>query len=302
MAKRERKSKSKQKSFFVSLAFIVAVIAAILGRFNKSFDSVSNTALNAGNVVGVHFIDVGQGSSVLLQSEKSGVLIDAGEKEYGESVVRYIKSQGVEKLDYVIATHPHTDHIGGLTAVLNRIDVGAVIMPELAAENVPTTKTYQNLLETMAQKKIKAIAAKPGKNYTVGKINFEVLGPVSQENDLNNMSVVCKADVNSTTFLLTGDAEKPEMKEIMTLSPNLSCDIMLMSHHGSKTALESSFLSAAAPNLAVISCGDGNSYDHPHEEVIKYLQDNNIKYYRTDKAGSIIVFCANSGYSVKTQK
>lgn len=300
MAKRGRKS--KQKSFFASLAFIVAVIAVILGRFNKSFDSVSNTVLNAGNITGVHFIDVGQGSSVLLQSEKSGVLIDAGEKEYGESVVRYIKSQGVEELDYVIATHPHTDHIGGLTAVLNSVDVGAIIMPKLAAENVPTTKTYQNLLETIAQKKIKAIAAKPGKSYTVGKINFEILGPVSQENDLNNMSVVCRADVNSTTFLLTGDAEKPEMKDIMTLSPNLSCDIMLMGHHGSKTSLESSFLSAASPNLAVISCGEGNSYGHPHEEVIKYLQDNNIKYYRTDKSGSITVFCTDSGYSIKTQK
>lgn len=300
MAKRGRKS--KQKSFFASLAFIVAVIAVILGRFNKSFDSVNNTVLNAGNITGVHFIDVGQGSSVLLQSEKSGVLIDAGEKEYGESVVRYIKSQGVEKLDYVIATHPHTDHIGGLTAVLNSVDVGAIIMPKLAAENVPTTKTYQNLLETIAQKKIKAIAAKPGKSYTVGKINFEILGPVSQESDLNNMSVVCRADVNSTTFLLTGDAEKPEMKDIMTLSPNLSCDIMLMGHHGSKTSLKSSFLSAASPNLAVISCGEGNSYGHPHEEVIKYLQDNNIKYYRTDKSGSITVFCTDSGYSIKTQK
>lgn len=293
--------KGNQKSFITSLVFFVAIVAVILGRFNKSFDSV-HVAVAEINEPCAHFINVGQGSSVLLQSGKTGILVDAGEKEYGESVVRYIKSCGVETLDYVVATHPHTDHIGGLATVLKSFNVGAVIMPRLTAENTPTTKTYQNLLETIAERKIKLIAAKPENKYSAGKISLEILGPVTQTDDLNNMSVVCKADVNSTTFLLLADAEKPEMKSIMSLSPNLSCDVLLMGHHGSRTSLESSFLHSAAPNLAVISCGKGNSYDHPHKEVIDYLTKNNIRYYRTDKSGNIAVICSDNGYSVKTNK
>ena len=299
MAKTGRKG--KRKSFFASLAFIVAIIAVILGRFNKSFDSVNNAAVNTSNVPGVHFIDVGQGSSVLLQSGKTGVLIDAGEQEYGQTVARYLKSSGIEKLDYVIATHPHTDHIGGLAQVLKSFEVGSIIMPKLTAANAPTTKTYQNLLETVASKNIRALAAKPGNKYTAGKISFEILGPITQTNDLNNMSVVCKADVNSTSFLLLGDAEKPEIKSIMTRSPALGCDVILMGHHGSRSSLYNNFFAAASPNLAVISCGQGNSYGHPHEEVIEYLQHNNIEYYRTDKSGNIAVLCPDGGYSVKTQ-
>ena len=298
MAKRR---KSKAKSFVSTFVFIVAVIAVILGRFNKDFETVNKPGQEI-EPYSVHFIDVGQGSATLLQSEKSGILIDAGEREYGSTVVDYIKSCGIEKLDYVVATHPHTDHIGGLLTVLKEVQVDNIIMPKIAAENAPTTKTYETLLELIAQKNIKAIAAKYGKEYTVGRITLNILGPVEQNSDLNNMSVICLANVNSTTVLVSGDTEKAEMRSVMNKNPNLSCDIMLMSHHGSKTSLETSFLSAADPNAAIISCGLDNSYGHPHEETIAYLRENGIDYYRTDISGNIVIHCYDGGYKITTQK
>jgi len=299
MAKARRKSKTK--SLLSSIVFIVAVIAVILGRFNKDFDSVEKTS-EITNPYNIHFIDVGQGSSTLLQSNDTGILIDAGEREYGMVVVEYLESCGIKKLDYVIATHPHTDHIGGLIDVLKNFQVDNIIMPKLSSSNVPTTKTYETLLELISQKNIKAIAAKYNSEYTCKNISFKLFGPIWQNDDLNNMSVICKADVNSTTVLISGDAEKPEMKSVMNKSPNLSCDIMLMGHHGSKTSLEKSFLKSASPSVAIISCGLNNSYGHPHEETIEYLNKQKIKYYRTDESGDIVIHCYDSGYKITTQK
>ncbi len=301
MAKAKRKI--KQKSLISSLVFIIAIIAVIVGRFNKSFDSPNAaTDTSNANTDCVSFIDVGQGSSTLIQSGTSGILIDAGEREYGNIVVEFLRSRGIEKLDYVVATHPHTDHIGGLQTVLENFTVDNIIMPRLTSENTPTTKTYEKLLETILNKKINVIAAKYGSKYTCGKILFEIFGPVEQNNDLNNMSVILKADVNSTTFLIAGDAEKTEMRSVMNKNPNLSCDIMLMGHHGSRTSLETSFLESASPSATVISCGLDNSYGHPHEETLKYLNNHSIKYYRTDKSGTIMVNCVDDGYKISTEK
>ena len=239
---------------------------------------------------------------MLLQSGSNGILIDAGEKEYGDDVVNYLKSHGVTQLDYVVATHPHTDHIGGLLTVLNDINVKNVIMPKLTSSNAPTTKTYESFLQLIYDKNINAVAAKYGKMYNVGKINLTVLGPVEQNKDLNNMSVICKADADSTTFLLSGDAETPEMRSVLKKSPNLSCDVMLMGHHGSRTSLEEEYLQLADPSAAVIQCGLNNSYGHPHEETLDYLEQNSIKCYRTDLCGSIVFTCTAKGYRVTTSK
>ncbi len=296
------KRKGKGGSVATTLIIIAAVISVILGRFNESFETVNKPVGDDGATYCVYFIDVGQGSATLLKSGNTGVLVDAGERESGAAVCDFITSCGVEKLAYVVATHPHTDHIGGLLKVLEEIPTDNVIMPKLTAENTPTTKTYETLLQTLYDKNIKVIKAKYGAEYMVDRISFTILGPVEQNTDLNNMSVICKATVNSTTFLLSGDAEKSEMSSVMEMLPNLSCDIMLMGHHGSKTSLEKSFLSAAAPNAAIISCGLDNSYGHPHKETLKYLASNGIDYYRTDKSGTIKVECHEGGYTIDTQK
>lgn len=307
MAKRIGRKGSKCSSAIATIAFFIAVIAVVIGRFNSSFETnpqvtTSSVSPASAEACSVHFIDVGQGSSVLIQSGDKGILIDAGEKEYGDDVVNYINSHGVTELDYVIATHPHTDHIGGLLTVLKSVKVKNIIMPKLTADNTPTTKTYENFLQIIYDKKIKAIAASYGKKYEVDKIKLTILGPTEQNKDINNMSVICKADVNSTVFLFSGDAEEPEMKSVLKKSPDLSCDVMLMGHHGSRTSLEENYLSNADPSVAVIQCGLNNSYKHPHEETIDYLESNSIKYYRTDLSGSVVFSCSERGYSISTSK
>lgn len=300
MAKQGRKSKSK--SVLTSFLFFVAVVAVILGRFNSSFETARETTDTVtkanSSVAAVHFIDVGQGSSTLIQSGSLGILIDAGEKEYGEDVLKYLRSNGISELEYVVATHPHTDHIGGLLTILENFKVKNIIMPKLTAQNTPTTKTYEKLLETIAQKKIKAIAASYGKEYSAGEISLKILGPVEQNKDLNNMSVICRAVVRTTSVMLVGDAETPEMKSVLSYEPDLSCDIMLMGHHGSRTSLQKSFLKQVAPNLAIISCGKDNSYGHPHEETLKYLKNNKIEFCRTDLNGTVVVKCFDDGYRI----
>ncbi len=299
MAKRKRRK--NQKPIIGIIIFVIALVSVIFGRFSGNLDlapSESEFVSASDDTVVVHIIDVGQGSCSLVQCGETGILIDAGEKEYGNAVVNYLRKAGIKELEYVVASHPHSDHIGGLTDVFDAFSVKNIIMPELSEINMPTTRTYEKFLLKIADKNIKAIAAEYGKKYQVGGAVLQIFGPVEQNKDINNMSVICKVTAVSTSFLFPGDAEKAEMSSVMPKSPNLKCDVMAMGHHGSSTALEKKFLSAADPSVAVISCGKDNSYGHPHKETINYLNSNGIEYYRTDKHGNIIFSCDKNGYSI----
>lgn len=297
----KRRKRKNQKSIVGIIVFLVALVSVIFGRFSGDFDLTAKeteyVSLSDDTVI-VHIIDVGQGSSALVQCGETGILIDAGEKEYGKTVVGYLQKVGIKKLEYVVASHPHSDHIGGLTDVLDAFKVENIIMPELSEINMPTTRTYEKFLLKIADKNINAIAAEYGKKYQVGGAVLQIFGPVTQNKDINNMSVICKVTAVSTSFLFPGDAEKAEMSSVMPKSPNLKCDVMAMGHHGSSTSIEKNFLKAADPAIAVISCGKDNSYGHPHKETIEYLNSHGIEYYRTDKHGNIIFTCDKNGYSI----
>lgn len=297
-----KRGSDKRRSIVGAVIMIVAVISIVLGRFNKNFDEISvptvNSASSYSDSVRVHIIDVGQGSSALVQCAETGILIDAGEIEYGDTVVAYLKKAGIKMLDYAVISHPHSDHMGGMLKVLKSFKVKNVIMPKLSSKNIPTTRLYENLLLLLDEKDVNVIAASYGSSYNVGKAILETYGPVEQVSDLNNMSVICKVKAASTTFLFPGDAENKEMKSINALSPNLKCQVYAMAHHGSNSSLNKQFLKNADFDVAVISCGSGNSYGHPHKEVLSYLKANNKEYYRTDKDGNIIFTCNEKGYNI----
>lgn len=237
----------------------------------------------------VHYIDVGQGDSILIKSEGLNVLIDAGERGNGEAVLSYLEAQEVKSLDYVIATHPHSDHIGSMEDVLKKIPVSNIILPKLTQESTPTTKTYENFLQAVKDSGAKVIAAEPGKTYGGARSVLTVLGPCQQEDDLNNMSVVARLDFGSTSFLFTGDAETPSENAILKKGMDVQADVLKMGHHGSKTSSGNAFLSEVEPALCVISCGAGNDYGHPHEETLKKLEKRGITPFRTDQDGAIVV-------------
>ncbi len=306
MAKRRRRGKKKSTLTIVLFLLCLLLIGGErIGLIDLEASTFTNDNIDGGAYV--HFIDVGQGSSTLIQSGTHGVLIDSGLSEYDRTVVDFINSRGVKSLDAVIATHPHSDHIGSLVNVMKEFSVGEVIMPELSEINAPTTRTYEDFLDYIIENEIEAkvvdVKTKTSLSYENESgdysIDFDLLGPTEQVKDLNNMSVVCRATVAGNTFMLLGDAEAMELSSILELGfvnkSLLKSDVLLMGHHGSSTSVYKPFLNKVDADIAVISAGKDNSYGHPHREALNYCKNNNMKIYRTDIDGTISFKCTESG-------
>lgn len=233
----------------------------------------------------VHFIDVGQGDCTLLESDGEFVLIDAGEAGYGSEVVKYIKARGASSLKYIIATHPHSDHIGGLAKVIDKIDTENFI----TVETDQSTRTWLNVLDAVDEHDVNYIDAVPGDVYRFGEAQFTILAPLgSGYEGYNDYSVVTKVECGAISFLLTGDAEKQSEKEMIASGADLHADVLKCGHHGSSTSSTANFLKAVMPAYAVISCGADNDYGHPHKETLKKLSLLGCAVYRTDRLGTVI--------------
>lgn len=278
------------------IGVITAVLLAVIGLMqNQGFMPVSVNPVVDGEVY-LHIIDVGQGSSTLIQQGNEGILIDAGESDYGEAVDDYIDSCGIDSLKYVVASHPHSDHIGGLPYVLKNNEIEEVLMPEIDEKYLPTTKVYERFLDAIAESEITASYCEVGDTYYLGDISMEILGPVEQVKDLNNMSAICKLSVGETDVMVLGDAETKELKSVYLNGGDFESEILVMGHHGSRTSLYEDFLYSVNPVEALISCGKDNSYGHPHTETIEYLTENDIEYWRTDYSGDIVYRIDSTGF------
>lgn len=230
---------------------------------------------------------MGQADSILIQVNNKNLLIDAGNYEDGNKVVTYLKKQGVKKLDYIIATHPHEDHIGGMSFIIKKFDIGQFYAPK----KTNTTKTFEQMVSALKNKNIKINQAKNGVSLNLGSnTRCEILAPNSNNYDnLNNYSAVIKLSYGSTNFLFMGDAEKISEREIIESGANISCDVIKVGHHGSSSSSSIEFLDLVSPKLAIISCGKNNDYGHPHKQTLDNLKQKNIIIYRTDLNGTIIL-------------
>lgn len=262
--------------------------------------SSSGTAVEGD--VSLHFVDVGQGDCELIKTQNKAVLIDCGEKEYYADVIAYIKSQNIEYLDYVIVTHPHSDHAGGMSYILDEFDIGTVIMPKIKDSVIPTTNTYVRLLNSIANKDIAVEYADAGKEYTLDDVKMTVLSPVQDYDDLNNYSVAVKFVHGENSFLFTGDIEKEAESDIMEKGYDISADVLKIAHHGSSTSSQKSFINAVSPKYAVIEVGSPNSYNHPHKETVERLENKEIVIYRTDLYGNIVFVSDGSTLNILTEK
>ncbi len=304
-----RKSKKNTKKL---IGIIIAIILAFFAYEAKDMvtENVDVSEFAKGDAVYVHFIDVGQGSSTLIQEGTSGILIDAGEKDYGQVVIDYLEKVGIDSLEYVVASHPHSDHIGGLDDVLYKFPVDTIVMPELEEFNTPTTRVYEDLLTAVFDNDIPADFIYGKQSYIFGlndNINIEVLGPVEQVSDLNDMSIILRASAYDTDFMILGDAKKQELESVYKnpLNKSLSInensfksDIIAMGHHGSSTSIYKPFLNAVDADIAVISCGKDNKYGHPHKEALNYINENAMTSLRTDEIGNIVFKVTENGYSL----
>jgi len=246
----------------------------------------------------VHFIDVGQGDSILIQSGDHDMLVDAGENDQGDTVVTYLHSQGIDKLDYVIGTHPHSDHIGGLDNVINNFSIGKVILPPVEH----TTKTYEDVLDAISSQGLKITKPVVGDSYQLGNASFQIIAPNGNyADDLNNWSIGIKLTNGSNSFVMCGDVENKAEADICTNGIDISADVLKLGHHGSSTSTGDAFLNKVNPKYAVVSCGMGNSYGHPHQETMDKLSARSIQLFRTDEQGTVIAVSNGTDINWSTQ-
>ena len=309
MAKRRKKSKASVKRKVISsiLAVIVAIIAFFVYQFVlKPGDENHNVP---DGTCEFHMIDVGQGDATLIRVGDKNILIDTSESGEREKLVNYLSEQGVTELEYFVATHPDSDHIGSADYVINNYTVRNVIL----SPKEHTTKTYERMIEAIENKvasgEIKEVINPQdmlGESIMVGDLELKMLGPIGTfaSDDNNNPSVVIMARWGNKKVLLTGDAEtKAEERIIEEFGAQLKCDVLKVGHHGSHSSTwESGLLEYAKPTYATISCGTDNKYGHPHSEPLEALKKSNVTVYRTDLQGSILISINNDEITITTEK
>ncbi len=305
MASNSKKNEKKIKLIVFAILSIIVIVGSVIGE--RLMDARPSQQEQGSEIVdnssfSVHFIDVGQGDCTLIKTDKGNMLIDAGENGNEGKILNYLAEQNVDEIEYFVATHPHSDHIGGASEIISNIKVHNVIMPRLTASNTPTSKTYENMLNALKTTGVKVISATSGKSYSFGDVSFTVLSPYKQDDNLNNMSVSLKLTYNGYSFMFTGDAEKEVEKQMIDSGCDLSADVFKMAHHGSTTSNTFEFFNAVSPEYAVISCSSDNSYGHPHDEIIDMLDESDTQYFITYESGNVIFTVDSRGLSVNTVK
>jgi comEC/rec2 family protein len=275
--------KNNLKKYVILILLLSSFFYTFFSYVQKNFFKVSNHNLQ------FHFIDVGQGDSSLIITPKGKtILIDAGDEAHAKKVVSYIREQGIEKLDLVIATHPDADHIGGMDKVIKNFDIDVFAMPDVSAK----TNQYKQIQRELKTKKMKATRLYQGDEVQIDDdIDFEILSPVKGKkyDDTNEYSIVAKIVYKDTSFILMGDATMENEVDIINNIPDIDIDVLKLGHHGSSTSSSDYFITKTSPNIAIISCGKNNKYGHPHQEVMRVLKKHGVTPYRTDEMGDIVI-------------
>ncbi len=283
---------------------ILCVILSTCLCFSSCGFPSENTSekLKNGEIV-VKFLDVGQGDSELIfLPDNEVMLIDGGDTFCSEEIVAYLEDQGIEKIDYIVATHPHADHIGGLDDVLNSFEVEKIILPEIGESDIPSTVVYERLLNAITVNGCEPIRAEGGLIIS-DEENLEIkcLGPInSNYGDLNEYSAIIKLTYGRVSFLFMGDATDNNEKELLNIDADLDADVLKVGHHGSSTSTSDKFLDAVTPDYAIISVGEDNRYGHPHNETLTRISERKIKTYQTMDDGTIEMKCDGETVAITT--
>ncbi len=306
-------SKRRKKSNFKNIIILViSIISAIIVYFGGNL-SLKNETENQ-NVIAkdptfskedvtdeflkIYFLDVGQADSTLIINNNQTMLIDAGNNEDGNLIVKFIKSLGIEKIDYLVGTHAHEDHIGGMDDIINNFNIGTVYLP-YTTEKTTTTKTFEDVLDSLIAKKLSITTANIGDKFTLGNTNCEIMYVDNSEpEDTNDQSICIRLEFKNESFLFMGDASGKVEKARNWTQTN----VLKVAHHGSKTSTSKEFLKQVKPQIAIISVGKDNSYKHPSEQVLERLESIKAKIYRTDELGTILLISDGDSNTVEKIK
>ena len=282
-----------------------ALLAAVLALGLTACDSLPGSgghivkpSTGSSQPFEMHFIDVGQALSVLVECDGQFMLYDGGNVDDGSLVVSYLQKQGVEQLQYVFCSHAHEDHVGGLAAVMAKFPAGHAYSPVTES----STKCFNDFVKYTRQQGLQLEVPSVGMVWPLGSATVTMLGPVTQYSETNNTSLVLRIDYGNTSFLLTGDMEKTAETDLVNSGANLKADVLQVGHHGSSTSTGYLFLNAVLPEMGVISCGTGNKYGHPHEETLSILRDAKVDVYRTDLQGTITIGSDGQNFTVGTER
>jgi competence protein ComEC len=273
-------------------------LLSFLALLALTFSFACTVTAGSGAAFTVHFIDVGQADAALVLCDEKAMLIDGGNAEDSRLIYAYLKESEISHLDYIVCTHAHEDHVGGLAGALNYASVDHALCPVTDYDS----KAFHSFVKYLSKQNVSITVPTAGDNFSLGSATVNVLGPISQSDEPNNTSIVLRIVYGDTSFLFAGDAERDEEQDILDAGYELTSTVLKIGHHGSDTSTTYPFLREIMPQYAVISVGADNSYRHPSDNTLSRLRDADVKVYRTDLQGTIICESDDKNISFTTEK